>query len=102
MVLFLSDVDEIIGGVNTHVYARIRMGPECPIGSNVPIIGGEFFAQDVGGNMGLELEALAHEFTVGPLTELWALSKTVEHKAILLEKLKVDLVSDEFWSGLPE
>lgn len=103
LVLFVSDVKEVVGGVaGTPVFARIKMGAACPIGTNIPIIGGEFFAKDVGGNASLEEEKLTHEFEEGPLTELWALSKTAEHKAILLGKMKVWLVADEKWSGLPE
>jgi len=103
VVLIESLVRETVGGVpNTPVFARVKMSVSCPIGSNIPIIGGQIYARDVGGNIGLEEEKLTHEFEEGPSTELWALSKTAEHVISLLRTMKVSLVSDKNWSGLPE
>jgi len=102
VVMIESNVRETISGVpNTPVFARIKMSAECPIGSNIPIIG-QFGLKDVGGEVGLEEEKLTHELEEGLLTEFWALSKTFEHKISLLGKKKVSLVSDENWSGLRE
>jgi hypothetical protein len=107
ITLFESLIKETVGGVaNTPVFARFKMSAECPIGSNIPIIGPQITLIDVtnGVTNGSELlkELLTHLVEVGPLTEVWVLSKTEEHKATILEKAKVNLVTDQLWSGDPE
>jgi hypothetical protein len=100
-----SLVEELVAGVKQPVFARIKMSAECPIGSNVPVIG-KLTIIDVtngvtNGNEVLK-ELLTHLIEQGPLTELWVLSKTAEHVATILGKAKVFLVSDQLWSGNPE
>jgi hypothetical protein len=66
--------------------ATIKTGPavknECPIGTSVPVIGS--LALKDCENLALThlKEHLVEAFT--PLTELWTISKTTEHKATLL------------------
>jgi len=100
-----SLVEEIVGGVKQPVLGRIKMSAECPIGANIPIIG-KLTTIDVtnGVTNGSEIlkEQLTHLIERGPLTELWVLSKTEEHKATILGKWKVNLASDQNWSGTPE
>jgi hypothetical protein len=102
---FLSLVEEIVGGSKHEVVARIKMSAECPIGSNVPVIG-KLTLIDVTNGVadGKEIlkELLTHLVEVGPLTELWVLSLTAEHVATILGKAKVNLVTDQLWSGDPE
>jgi len=103
---FESLVKETIGGVSEFVFARIKMSTECPIGSNIPVIGPRVTLIDITNGVadGKEIlkELLTHLVEVGPLTELWALSLTEEHKATILGKAKVNLVNDKLWSGDPE
>jgi hypothetical protein len=107
IVLLESLIKETVGGVaGEPVFARIKMSAECPIGTNVPVIGPHATLIDVtnGITNGSEIlkEQLTHLFEVGPLTELWTLSLTEEHKATILGKSKVNLVSDQNWSGTPD
>jgi len=98
-----SNVEETVGGLKQPVYARIKMSTECPIGSNIPVIGPTLAVKDVGGNAGLETEAVSHEIEeFQPLTEIWALSRTEEHKAKVLGKAKIETITSELWSGKPE
>jgi len=105
IVEILSLVEEIVAGVKQEVLARIKMSAVCPIGTNIPIIG-KLTIIDVtnGVTNGSEIlkEQLTHLIQTGPLTELWALSKTAEHVATILGKGKVNLVSDKNWSGTPD
>jgi len=106
ITLFTSLVEEVIGGVKQPVWARLKMGTECPIATNFPIVGPQITLRDVtnGVSNGSELlkELSTHLVEVGPLTELWWASKTDEHKAIILGRAKVMLRSHEPWSGNPE
>jgi len=98
-----SNVEETVGGLKQPVYARIKMSAECPIGSNIPVIGPSLAVKDVLGNAGLEKEEKAHEIQeFEPLTEIWTLSRTEEHKAKVLGKAKITVVSGNAWSGKPE
>jgi len=100
-----SLVEETVAGVKQPVFGRVKMSVECPIGSNIPVIG-KLTIIDVsnGTTNGNEVlkEQLTHLIEQGPLTELWVLSKTAEHVATILGKAKVFLVSDQNWSGTPE
>jgi len=100
VILVKSTVEEVVGGVKQPVFGRIKMSAECPIGSNVPIIGTQFSLKDVGGNKGLEEEKVTHTDIEGPLTEIWALSKTEEHKASISGEIELELESGEVWNGL--
>jgi len=100
-----SLVEEIVGGMKQPVFARIKMSTSCPIGSNIPIIGKLTIIDVTGGiTNGSEVlkEQATHLIEQGPLTELWALSKTAEHVVNILGKAKVKLVSGAAWSGTPD
>ena len=105
VALFESIVEEVVSGVKQPVLARIKSSIECPIGSNIAIIGPRVSLVDVNGMEGIFFEGLlnekrVHEIKEGPLTEIWALSKTEEHKAQLLGEMALELSSGETWSGL--
>jgi len=100
VVLIKSTVEEVVAGVKQPVFGRIKSSVECPIGSNIPIIGPQFGARDVGGNKSLEEEKVTHVGAQGPLTEIWALSKTEEHKASTTGEVEMELASKEIWNGL--
>ncbi len=106
ILVYESTVEEVIGGVKQPVFSRIKMSEMCPIGEDVPIIGPKVGIQDQDGMgattffNGLLHEEGGHEINEGALTEIWALSKTAEHKAKLLGEMIVELVSGETWSGL--
>jgi len=100
-----SLVEETINGVKQPVFARIKMSVECPIGSNIPIIGKLTIIDVTGGfTNGIKIleELVTHLIQQGPLTELWVLSKTEEHKANILGKAKVKTTTGATWSGTPE
>ena len=78
----------------------IEMGEECSLGESIPIIG-KIALKDIGGTTNLEKEAKIHTLVEGPGTELWAISKTAEHKATLGGEFKTELESGGTWSGLP-
>jgi hypothetical protein len=87
-------------------FAAIKTGPavknECPIGTNVPVIGS--LALKDCENLALVhlVEHLLEAFT--PLTELWTVSKTAEHKATLLGSAWAFLTGEHEgleWSGDP-
>jgi hypothetical protein len=73
LVSLLPDVGE--------TFATIEMSEECPIGEKVPVIGKATLK---------DCEALSlthlvkHLVEIGPLTELWTISKTAEHVATTL------------------
>jgi len=81
---------ELSGGVKDHLvqilpvegetFATVEMGKECAIGTKVPVIG-KFFAKDCKNELLVHLEK--HLLEQGPLTELWAISKTAEHVSTL-------------------
>ncbi len=76
-----STVKEKIEGKEVPVFAHIKMGEECSIGEDVPIIGQKYSLVDAGGMTGLLTEAKTHKLKEGPLTEMWAISQTAEHQA---------------------
>ncbi len=61
--------------------AVLEFGPECVIGSKIPIIGKLFF-KDCENKFKVHL--VKHLIEVGPLTEIWTISKTAEHIATIL------------------
>src|SRR6187399_733876 len=80
--------DDVINGkgekVKSETFATIEMGEECSIGTKVPVIGSATLKDCEG----LFLKHLVkHLIEVGTwgveLTELWAISKTEEHKATI-------------------
>jgi hypothetical protein len=73
LVSFLPDTGE--------TFLTIQMGELCSIGEKVPLIGKLHFKDCEN----LALTHLAkHLIEVGPLTELWVISKTPEHAVALL------------------
>jgi hypothetical protein len=60
--------------------AVIEMGPSCPLGTKVPVIG-KGTLKDCEGLFSVNL--VKHLAEEGPLTELWVISKTTEHKAVI-------------------
>jgi len=107
ILLLTSLVEETVGGVKQPVFGRVKMSAECPIGSNVPVIGPCFNVIDntngVTDGSEVLLDLLYHLFVPGPLnTELWVLSKTAEHVATILGTARINLTSDELWSGNAE
>jgi hypothetical protein len=77
----ISFLPDNVGGKASETLATIEMSEECAIGTKVPLIG-KFTVKDC---EGLSLKNLfEHLIEVGPLTELWTISKTAEHVATLL------------------
>jgi hypothetical protein len=64
-----------------ETFVTMELSKECPIGSKVPVIG-KLFLEDCEGKFLTHL--VKHLLQVGPLTELWTISKTAEHAATLL------------------
>ncbi len=95
-----SVVKEKIEGKEVLVFGHVKMSEECSIGEDVPIIGSKLGVVDSSGMSGLLTEAKSHNIKEGPLTEIWAISETAEHKAKLTGEGKIELVSGETWSGL--
>jgi hypothetical protein len=76
----IDDVFSVLPDVG-ETFATIEMSEECSIGEKVPVIG-KGTIKDCEG-LGLT-HLLKHLIEVGPLTELWVLSKTAEHAATVL------------------
>jgi hypothetical protein len=86
--------------VSGETLATITLPVGCPLGTSVPIIG-SLYAKDVSGK--LEVEEASHVLETGPLTELWSISKTTEHKTTGGGSVKVALAGEALgalWSGL--
>jgi hypothetical protein len=72
-----------------ETFANIEMGSKCPIGTKVPVIG-KLALKDCEKNAEGKSRATEHlkehlvEPTTDSFTELWTISKTVEHQATLL------------------
>jgi hypothetical protein len=88
------------------VFAHIEAAGECAIGTNIPIIGPRLSLVDTkgmgewsGSKEGVLHEQKVHKVKEGPLTELWALSKTEEHKATVVGEASAELTSGEVWAG---
>jgi len=66
-----------------EIFANIEMGSKCPIGTKVPVIG-KIALNDCEGKA--KIFAIEHlvEATKDKFTQLWTISKTVEHEATLL------------------
>ena len=81
-----------------ETFATIEMGKECSIGTKVPVIGPKFSFKDCKNEFLVhKVEHLLEEF--GPLTELWAISKTAEHKATIDGSVWAFLIEEH--KGLP-
>ncbi len=64
-----------------ETFATITSGSECAIGEKVPIIGKAFLKDCL--NL-FRTHVVEHLIEIGPLTELFAISKTEEHRATIL------------------
>jgi len=64
-----------------ETFATIFLGELCSIGEEVPVIGKAFLKDCKNAFLSHLLE---HLVEAGPLTELWTISKTEEHKATIL------------------
>jgi hypothetical protein len=100
-----NDITKILPDTGKE-FAAIKTGPavgnECPIGTNVPVIGS--LALKDCENLALThlIEHLVEQFT--PLTQLWTISETVEHQATLLGSAWAFLTGEHVnlkWSGDP-
>jgi hypothetical protein len=72
----------------------------CSIGEKLPV-SGTLYVKDAGGNF--EVEEKSHLLEEGPLTELWVLNKTTEHKATLDGSASLSPAGEHLgreWSGL--
>jgi hypothetical protein len=90
-----------VSAVSGETFGTVAMSELCSIGENVPVIGPGLYVKDAGGEF--ETEKEVHQLEVGPLTELWVLSKTAEHKATAGGKVAVSLSGGNLgspWSGL--
>ena len=66
-----------------ETFFNIEIGSKCPIGTKIPLIGKLAF-KDCEGKAREHLVKHLLEPTGAPSTELWTISKTVEHQATLL------------------
>ncbi len=94
--------DTGLGGTFVTIQTGPAVGNECPIGTKVPVFG-SLSLKDCE-NLALThlVEHLVEPFT--PLTELWVISKTEEHKATLLGSVLAFLTGAHVglkWSGDP-
>ncbi len=78
--LVLISPDEVEGKVS-EIFATIELGAECSIGTKVNVIGPHLLLKDCEGHF--LIHQAIHLVEEGPLTELWTISKTAEHKATL-------------------
>jgi hypothetical protein len=87
----------------SETFATIELPVGCPIGTKVPVIG-KLTLKDCQELLLLHLlKHLLEPFE--PLTELWAISKTTEHKATVLGSVWAKLIKEHeglFWSGDPK
>jgi hypothetical protein len=80
--------------------ATLEFGAECSIASKVPILG-KLTLKDAS----IGTEAITHLAIAGPLTEIWAISKTEEHKITIDGSIVTALAGVHagiVWSGVPE
>jgi hypothetical protein len=66
-----------------ETFANIEMGSKCPIGTKVPVIG-KLALKDSESRATEHLVKHSMEPAPAPFTELWTISKTVEHQATAL------------------
>jgi hypothetical protein len=80
--------------------AFVESTAACPVGIKIPIAG-TFYAKDSNGKF--EVEEVVHKFQEGPLTDIWIISKTAEHKATIAGSVSASLAGEHLgrsWSGL--
>jgi hypothetical protein len=101
LIVLKSTVEEEIEKVKQPVFAQIKMSEECAIGSKVPVFGSRIDLVDSGGLVSLIHQATSHRFKESPMTELWVVKKSEEHKATIDGEVEESLTSSEEWAGLP-
>jgi hypothetical protein len=98
LILILPDN---VGGVKSEIFATLEMSAECAIGTKVNIIGHKTFKDCE--NIML-VHTLRHLLEIGPLTQLWVISKTAEHVATVLGSWWAKLTGAHaglLWGGDP-
>jgi hypothetical protein len=100
-----SDIVKILPDVG-ETLAVIHTGPpvknECPIGMSVPVIGSLALDDCKGGGRTHFVEHLVERFAT--LTQMWVISKTVQHIATLLGSAWARLTGEHeglLWGGVP-
>jgi hypothetical protein len=101
VIVVKSTVEEEIEKVKQPVFAQIKMSEECAIGSKVPVFGSKIALVDSGGLVSLMNQTTSHKFKASPLTELWVVKKSEEHKVTIDGEAEASLTSGEEWAGLP-
>jgi hypothetical protein len=84
-----------------ETFATLNMGAECPIGELIPVRG-KLYLED--GQNAFLTHQVTHLVKEGPLTDLWVLNKTAEHKATIDGSAIVALTGAHeklLWSGDP-
>ncbi len=108
VVLLESTVKEKIEGKEVPVFGHVKMGEECSIGEDIPIIGSKIGVVDAKGmgepapgtKEGALHEQTEHEIQAGPLTEIWAISETAEHTAAITGRWKIRITISVTFSFL--
>jgi hypothetical protein len=98
IIKVLPDTGETFATINTGP----AVGNECPIGTSVPVIGSLVFRDCENLALTHLVEHLLEGFT--PLTEMWTISKTTEHKSMALGSAWAFLTGEHVglkWSGDP-
>jgi hypothetical protein len=85
--------------VSGETFITVELGEECAVGEKVPLLGRLTLSIS-----GMGSEEVAHLVAQGPLTELWLISKTEEHKVTLDGSAMLALTGEHSgmtWSGVP-
>jgi hypothetical protein len=89
--------------VTLPLFSLIETAAECAFGTSIPVLGGKFTFKDCQNEGTIEkVTHLGEELQA--LTELWVLSKTVEHVAHIDGSANVSLIGAHAtlkWSGTP-
>jgi hypothetical protein len=101
LIVVKSTVEEEIEKVKQPVFAQIKMSEECAIGAKVPVLGARIDLVDSGGLVSLMNQKTSHKFEESPLTELWVVKKSEEHKVTIDGEAEASLTSSEEWAALP-
>jgi hypothetical protein len=85
--------------VSGETLMTVEMGEECAVGEKIKV-GGVLTLKDTA----LTTEATEHLFVEGPLTNVWFISNTPEHKVVIDGGVIISLAGEHAglqWSGLP-
>ncbi len=100
LVLDAKEVDLSVEPASGEVLITVELGAECPIGEKVPLLGTLMLALSQAGT-----EEVTHLVLESPLSELWLISKTEEHKVLLDGSAILGLSGEHAglkWSGTIE